>query len=374
MSNLFSVDTPTVEPHYNQFEPQSTRAKALMADPEVIKIADSIDLTDTVALYDLGKEPADKMSGIAGQLLDKLTVADTIGSTKVLDALVKLTKQIEFKELKLDQERGLKALFRRAEATLKARVAKYQSIGSEVNTLFVALKTYENTIQKRVDDMDQLASANAAYAKNLDQYIALIYILRNRQAMTVQNTLLAAQSGDEEAQIALPKLQQVAEVLDKRAFDLEQAKAMATITAPQIKQTQDNNLNLIQQYHAAFINTIPALQTGLVQAVTALQGNYAQQGLNAQKQATADLMKKNAERLAVNNKFILESSGQPTVSVEDMQSIVTTILNAVQETKTIEQENAKKREASREQMAKMMTDFKAAVNDVKVTDNGQENS
>ncbi|WP_195218564.1 toxic anion resistance protein [Leuconostoc lactis] len=374
MSNLFSVDTPTVEPHYNQFEPQSTRAKALMADPEVIKIADSIDLTDTVALYDLGKEPADKMSGIAGQLLDKLTVADTIGSTKVLDALVKLTKQIEFKELKLDQERGLKALFRRAEATLKARVAKYQSIGSEVNTLFVALKTYENTIQKRVDDMDQLASANAAYAKNLDQYIALIYILRNRQSMTVQNTLLAAQSGDEEAQIALPKLQQVAEVLDKRAFDLEQAKAMATITAPQIKQTQDNNLNLIQQYHAAFINTIPALQTGLVQAVTALQGNYAQQGLNAQKQATADLMKKNAERLAVNNKFILESSGQPTVSVEDMQSIVTTILNAVQETKTIEQENAKKREASREQMAKMMTDFKAAVNDVKVTDNGQENS
>lgn len=374
MSNLFSVDTPTVEPHYNQFEPQSTRAKALMADPEVIKIADSVDLRDTVALYDLGKEPADKMSGIAGQLLDKLTVADTIGSTKVLDALVRLTKQIEFKELKPDQERGLKALFRRAEATLKARVAKYQSIGSEVNTLFVALKTYENTIQKRVDDMDQLASANAAYAKNLDQYIALIYILRNRQAMTVQNTLLAAQAGDEEAQIALPKLQQVAEVLDKRAFDLEQAKAMATITAPQIKQTQDNNLNLIQQYHAAFINTIPALQTGLVQAVTALQGNYAQQGLNAQKQATADLMKKNAERLAVNNKFILESSGQPTVSVDDMQSIVTTILNAVQETKIIEQENAKKREASREQMAKMMTDFKAAVNDVKVTDNGQENS
>ena len=374
MTNLFSVETSAVAPHNNQFEPQSISAKALMSDPTVIQIADGVDLADTVALYDLGKEPADKMSGIAGQLLDKLTVADTIGSTKVLDSLVKLTKQIEFKELKPDQERGLKALFRRAEATLKARVAKYQSIGGEVNELFVALKTYENTIQKRVDDMDQLASANAAYAKNLDQYIALIYILRNRQAITVQNTMLAAQGGDEAAQIALPKLQQVAEVLDKRAFDLEQAKAMAMITAPQIKQTQDNNLNLIQQYHAAFINTIPALQTGLVQAVTALQGNYAQQGLNAQKQATADLMKKNAERLAVNNKFILESSGQPTVSVEDMQSIVTTILNAVQETKTIEQENAKKREASREQMAKMMTDFQAAVNDVKVTNNGQENS
>ena len=85
-------------------------------------------------------------------------------------------------------------------------------------------------------------------------------------------------------------------------------------------------------------------------------------------------MKKNAERLAVNNKFILESSGQPTVSVEDMQSIVTTILDAVQETKTIEQANAKKREASRQQMNKIMTDFKAAVNDVKVDNNGQENN
>lgn len=374
MSNLFSVDTPAIEPHNNQYEPQSVTAKALMSDPEVIKIADSIDLTNTVALYDLGKEPADEMSGIAGKLLDKLTVADTIGSTKILDALVKLTKQIEFKELKLDQERGLRALFHKAEATLKARVAKYQSIGGEVKTLFVELKSYENTIQKRVDDMDQLAVANTTYTKNLDQYIALIYILRNRQAITIQNTLLSAQGGDEDAQIALPKLQQAAEVLDKRAFDLEQAKTMATITAPQIKQTQDNNLNLIQQYHSAFINTIPALQTGLIQAVTALQGNYAQQGLNAQKQATADLMKKNAERLAFNNKFILESSGQPTVSVEDMQSIVTTILDAVQETKTIEQANAKKRETSRQQMNKIMTDFKSAVNDVKVDNNGQENN
>ncbi|MGO2927582.1 MAG: toxic anion resistance protein, partial [Leuconostoc citreum] len=136
MSNLFSVDTPAIEPHNNQYEPQSVTAKALMSDPEVIKIADSIDLTNTVALYDLGKEPADEMSAIAGKLLDKLTVADTIGSTKILDALVKLTKQIEFKELKLDQERGLRALFHKAEATLKARVAKYQSIGGEVKTLF----------------------------------------------------------------------------------------------------------------------------------------------------------------------------------------------------------------------------------------------
>ena len=130
------------EPHYNRLEPQSTRAKELMADPEVIKIADSIDLTDTVALYDLGKEPADKMSGIAGQLLDKLTVADTIGSTKVLDALVKLTKQIEFKELKLDQERGLKACSVALKPTLKARVATPINC-NEVNTPFVALKTYE---------------------------------------------------------------------------------------------------------------------------------------------------------------------------------------------------------------------------------------
>ena len=97
MSNLFSVDTPAIEPHNNQYEPQSVTAKALMSDPEVIKIADSIDLTNTVALYDLGKEPADEMSAIAGKLLDKLTVADTIGSTKILDALDKLTKQIEFK-------------------------------------------------------------------------------------------------------------------------------------------------------------------------------------------------------------------------------------------------------------------------------------
>ena len=45
--------------------------------------------------------------------------------------------------------------------------------------------------------------------------------------------------------------------VDKRAL-IWMLKVMATIM--QCKFTTDNNLNLIQQYHAAFINTIPALQ------------------------------------------------------------------------------------------------------------------
>lgn len=365
MSNLFEIEgnleMPEAEAHEEKYVPQSQVVKDLMKDPKIIAIADSVDTSDPVKLYDLGKEPSDQLTEITKSMLDKISVADTIGSNDTLNSLTKIANQIDFKELTFEKEKGLKGLLHRAEDMLRKRVAKYQSIGGEVQTLFLSLKTYEGNIQKRIDDMDKLAKANSAYAKNLDQYIALLYILRNRQDNIVNELQLKAQSGDDDSQIELPNAQQVAEILDKRTFDLEQSKVMATMTAPQIKQTQDNNLNLIQQYHSAFIMTIPALHTGLLQAVNALQQNYSQQGLNAQKAATAELMQKNAERLAINNKFIAESSGQPMVSIEQMQSIVSTIVNSVQETKVIEEANKKKREESRVAMNKIVKDFNDTV-------------
>lgn len=351
---------PTVEMRHEQYEPQSKAAKEMMRDVEVLRIADTVKLDDTAALYDLGKEPSEAMSSISGRLLDQLNVADTIGSTKTLDSLNKITSQIEFKDLVIEKPKGVKGLFFKAEDVLKQRVAKYHSIGGQVTSLFTSLQQYENQIKERIDDMNELADANMAYARNLDQYIALVYVLRNRQAATIAELTQQAKTGDPDAQVALVRANEVADVLDKRAFDLEQAKAMAVINAPQIVQTQSNNYNLVQQFHSAFINTVPALQTALTQAITALQQNYAQQGINAQKDAVAKLMTENAERLAVNNRFIAESAGKAMLSVDDMQNIVTTITKSIEETKAIEEANRKAREASREQMTAIMENARTA--------------
>ena len=299
------------EPQVKQPEylPASNAARDYMKDPNVLAIAEKVDVEDTVAVYELGKEPAGKMTKISGSLLEQFSVADTIGSTKILDTLAKIATQIDFKELTVEKPKGIKGLFQKVEDVLKAKVAKYQSINGEVTSLYVELKTYEDKIKKSIDQIDDLGDANEAYAKSLDQHIALIYILRNNLAMEISNTQIQADNGDQNAAIHLPKLLQADRALDQRAYDLEQSKAIAELTAPQITQTQSNNLTLLEQYQSAFIATIPALQTGLMQAVTALQQNYAQQGINASKQATAELLKGNAERLKVNNKFIAESSG-----------------------------------------------------------------
>lgn len=359
---IADTDTLNLSKNVPTYQPQSQEASKFMKDPKVIELANKIDVLDTVKVYDLGKEPAEEMTKISGNLLDQFNVADTIGSTKILDSLAKLTKQIDFKELKVEQPKGIKGWFTKVEDVLKSKIAKYQSINGEVNSLFVELKTYENKIKKSIDQIDNLGTANEAYAKSLDQHIALIYILRNNLALTINNTQIQANNGDQNASIHLPKLLQADRALDKRAFDLEQSKAIAELTAPQITQTQNNNLSLLEQYHSAFIATIPALQTGLVQAVTALQQNYAQQGVNASKQATADLLKGNAERLKVNNKFIAESSGKAIVSIEDMQTIVNTIMASVSETKEIEENNRKQRESDRVKMEELLDSTKKAIN------------
>lgn len=358
---IADTDTLNLSKNVPTYQPQSQEASKFMKDPKVIELAKKIDVLDTVAIYDLGKEPADQMTKVSGSILEQFNVADTIGSSKILDTLTKLTKQIDFKELKVEQPKGIKGWFTKVEDVLKAKVAKYQSINGEVNTLFTELKTYENKIKGSIDQIDKLGTANEAYAMSLDQHIALIYVLRNNLALEINETQIKADNGDQTAIIHLPKLQQADRALDKRAYDLEQSNAIAELSAVQLVQTQANNLSLLEQYHSAFIATIPALQTGLVQAVTALQQNYAQQGVNASKQATADLLKGNAERLRVNNKFIAESSGKAIVSIDDMQSIVNTIMASVSETKEIEENNRKQRESDRIKMEELLDSTKKTI-------------
>ena len=373
MSELFSVDLPkdnksevaniesqTTEVKTPEFLPKSKQVQALMLDPEVISKAETVDLSDTTNLYDIGKEPSDELNQISKKLLNQLTVADTMGSNKTLDALAKITKQIDFKELKPDDYKGLKGLFQKMEDAVSKRIANYTTIGSEVDKLYASLKEYENSTKKNTAQIDELQKANTAYAKNLDQYIALLYILRNKAALEINNTQIAAQNGDEDAQIALPRMKQVAEILDKRTFDLETAKTMAVYTAPQLALTQQNNMSLIDQYHSSFITTIPILNEALAQAIVNVKQNYAQQGLDAHKKATRELMLKSSANINENSIKIAEMGGKQLMSTEDMQQVVTDIQTAVAKTKEIEANNATDREKSRVEMEKIVENFKNA--------------
>lgn len=357
-SNISNIETQTAEIKTPEFVPKSKQAQALMLDPEVISKAETVDLSDTTNLYDIGKEPSDELNQISKKLLDQLTVADTMGSNKTLDALAKITKQIDFKELKPDDYKGLKGLFQKMEDAVSKRIASYTSIGSEVDKLYVSLKEYENATKKSAAQIDELQKANAAYAKTLDQYIALLYILRNKAALEINNTQIAAQNGDEDAQIALPKMKQVAEILDKRTFDLETAKTMAVVTAPQLALTQQNNMSLIEQYHSAFITNIPILNEALVQAINNVKQNYAQQGLDAHNKATRELLLKTSANINENTIKIAEMGGKPLMSTEDMQKIVDDIQSAVIKTKEIEAKNAKDRDDSRVKMESIVENFK----------------
>lgn len=160
--------------------PLGEKQKALMTDYQVLQLARQMDLKDSVAIMDLGKEPADAISSFASQILNGLSVSDTLGSTKLMDQLGKIMDQFDMQEVMGEKKKGLAGFLQNKARDLKRLLAKYQSLGGEIDKVYQELVKYEADTKQSIKTMKELAEQNINYSDNLDGYIATGYVLQNQ--------------------------------------------------------------------------------------------------------------------------------------------------------------------------------------------------
>lgn len=344
--------------------PLGEKQKALMTDYQVLQLARQMDLKDSGAIMDLGKEPADAISSFASQILNGLSVADTLGTTKLMDQLGKIMDKFDMQEVMGEKKKGLAGFLQNKARDLKRLLAKYQSLGGEIDKVYQELVKYEADTKQSIKTMKELAEQNINYSENLDGYIATGYVLQNQLNQEIIPALeKKVAAGDEMANIQLSQMRAALEAVDRRTADLEMSKTTAILTGPQIDLIQKNNVLLLAQLHSAFITTIPQFKVAMIQAVTLQKQKNTQAGLTALNERNNELIRRNAQNLATNSVTIAKAANQTSISVETLQFAFDTMKQAIVDTKAIDVQAKQDRATARQKLNQMETEIHATMGD-----------
>ncbi|MDE5835329.1 MAG: toxic anion resistance protein, partial [Ruminococcus sp.] len=137
---------------------------------EVDKLASEIVLDDLTTIVSFGADAADEISKASDVVLNSMSMTQVDDSGQMLNALAKIMAQFDIEEIK--ENPGLfKKMFGNAKKQLDKILAKYHTMGDEVDKIYVQLRKYEDEIKQANRKLDQMFNANVEYYHKLVKYI-----------------------------------------------------------------------------------------------------------------------------------------------------------------------------------------------------------
>lgn len=310
------------------------------------QLTSQIDITNTTSIIEFGKEPAQKMAQLADQVLSKYDSATIDDTSKLVNSLLEVMKKIDIGEIKSLQELSAtakKSFFDRfkesAQEKLNRLVGKYRTIGSEMEQICTQLSVYEQQIKNSNSDIAKMYDAAKEEYKQLvatimaaEQACKEIEEYRDAKQREFEET------GNPDIQFELQNVNQALTLMEQRTADLRGSEAVALQSIPTFKIQEMTNANLARKINSAFIVTVPAFKTALVNSVIAKQQSIQAQGLAALDEATSVLVRKNAENAVSQLQMSQRLANTSAVKADDIEYAWNTIMSGIQQYKEMEKQ------------------------------------
>lgn len=355
MNNPVVLDPKT---ELNEQTAQDVRLQ-LRQDADVQRIYNAVDIKDQLELIELGKEPSMEISRFADQILHTMSLSKIEDSGELLKQLGKIMDRFDSKDFAEEKSGFFSRMFKKADKMIEQIFSKYQTMGREIDKVYVEITKYQDEMKKSIGTLDGLYEQNLKYYLDLEKYVVAGEMLLERL-----NTELVpmyeerVRNNDQLAGIELESLKNSVEILEQRIDDLEKASMVALLTAPQIRMIQRGNNKLIGKINTAFITTIPIFKNGIIQAVNAKRQKLVADSMAELDRRTNELLKKNAQNIATQSVEVARLSGSSSIKMETLEETWNIISRGMQETQQIEEQNKREREESRKRMATLTENIK----------------
>ncbi len=336
----------------------------LKDSPEITALTKDIDINDTKSILTFGKASAEEVSELADNILDTMKTTSVEDSGRMLTQLNKIMEKFDAKDFAEKDQNFLEKLFSGAKNSIDHLLQKYESMGGEVDKVYVELKSYENEIEQTNGKLQSLFDSNIAYYETLQKYIfagnRILTQLKDKELVELREK--AANSTDQIDQINLHNMEQAIEMVEQRVYDLELAKNVALQSLPQIKMIQKGNYNLMRKINSAFIVTLPIFKQSLTQAIALKRQSIQAEAMSALDEKTNELLLRNAENTATQAKLTAQLSSNSSIDVETLENTWNMIITGIEETKRIQLEAKEKRSDGIERLEKINREFKEKAN------------
>ena len=313
----------------------------LINSAEVDALVSTIEVNNMESIVTFGAHAAEEISKASDIVLNSMNMAQLDESSQMLTTLAKIMDKFDIEEIK--ENPGLFGkLFGNLRKKLDQILAKYHTMGEEVDKIYVQLKQYEAEIKQSNRRLDQMFDANVNYYHELVKYI-----LAGEQGCKELESYIAQRqnemetTGDNSIQFEITSLNQCLMLLEQRTQDLRTAESVAMQSIPMIKTMEFSNMNLVRKINSAFIITLPVFKQALAQAIMLKRQRIQAESMAALDAKTNEMLIKNARNTVEQSKMTARLASGSSIKIETLETTWRTIVNGIDETKAT-QENARK--------------------------------
>ena len=330
----------TVQP-YDIAADRQKMNETLVNSAEVDALVSTIEVNNLETIVSFGAEAAEEISKASDVVLNSMNMGQLEESSDMLSALSKIMDRFDPSELK-DNNGLFNRLFGNMKKQLEKILAKYHTMGEEVDKIYVQLKQYEGEIRQSNKRLEQMFEVNVEYYHKLVKYIlAGEQGCRELESYIAQRQADYEATGDNSIQLELASLNNSLMLLEQRTQDLRVAENVAIQSIPMLKTMAFSNMNLVRKINSAFIVTLPVFKQALAQAVMLKRQKIQADALSELDKKTNEMLLKNAQNTVQQSKMTAKLASGSSVKIETLEATWRTIVNGIDETKAIE-ENARR--------------------------------
>ena len=330
----------TVQP-YDIVADRQQMNEELVNSPEVDALVSTIEIDNMESIVSFGAHAAEEISKASDVVLNSMNMSQLDESSQMLATLAKIMDKFDIQEIK-DNPGLFGKLFGNLRKKLEQILAKYHTMGEEVDKIYVQLKKYEAEIKQSNRKLDQMFDANVNFYHELVKYIlAGEQGCREIEAYIAQRQADMEATGDNSIQFEITNLNQCLMLLEQRTQDLRTAESVAMQSIPMIKTMEFSNMNLVRKINSAFIITLPVFKQALAQAILLKRQRIQAESMAALDAKTNEVLIKNARNTVEQSKLTARLASGSSIKIETLETTWRTIVNGIDETKAI-QDNARK--------------------------------
>lgn len=343
---------------YDIVEDRKRLSEELANSQELDDVVSTIQVYELESIVTFGAEAADEVSKASDVVLNSMNMDQLNDSGQMLTTLTKIMDKFDIDEIREDPGFFGK-LFGGVQKQLDKILAKYHTMGDEVDKIYVQLKRYESEIKQSNRKLEEMFKVNVDYYHKLVKYIlAGEQGCREIEAYIEELKGQMESTGDTSLQFEIQTLQNSLMMLEQRTQDLRTAESVAMQSIPMIKTMEYSNMNLVRKINSAFIITLPVFKQALAQAMMLKRQRLQAEAMAALDEKTNEMLIKNAKNTADQAKMAARMASGSSIKIETLETTWKTIIDGIDETMQIQEEARKQRQEDQVRLEQIKSEFK----------------
>lgn len=307
---------------------------------EVQDLTSEVEIQNPNSIVMFGQKASENISEVSDELLKSMKAVKSEEASEMLVNLTKIMDKFDVKELEgVEKQSMFSKLMKGVGNSVAKLFQKYDTMGYEVEKVYVLLKKYENDIRESNANLKKLYDANLHYYQLLEKYIVAGELALEEIDVYIQQISMNTAMNQEEKHMLTQKLEISKEMLSQRVYDLQIAENVAIQAAPMIQTIQMSNFNLMRKINSSFIVTLPIFKQCLAQAVILKRQEIQAKSIKQLDDKTNELIMRNAQNTARQSVEIARMASGSSVAISTLEKSFETIMKGIEDTKAIQEAN-----------------------------------